>query len=81
MGSPKQSLTPPYRCALGRVQPTTTDLEAIKRRGWQEDQILVIKASDARLDFVEPKSGSYPVAGSAAGGFGGPMTGAMRSLT
>ncbi len=29
----------------------------------------------------EPKSGSYPVAGSAAGGFGGPMTGAMRSLT
>ena len=29
----------------------------------------------------DPKSGSYPVAGSAAGGFGGPMTGAMRSLT
>ena len=30
---------------------------------------------------IEPKSGSYPVAGSTAGGFGGPMTGAMRSLT
>jgi hypothetical protein len=29
---------------------------------------------------VYPKSGSYPVAGSAAGGFGGPMTGAIRSL-
>jgi hypothetical protein len=29
---------------------------------------------------LEPKSGSYPVAGSAAGGFGGPMTGAIRSL-
>jgi hypothetical protein len=28
----------------------------------------------------EPKSGSYPVAGSAGGGSGGPMTGAIRSL-
>jgi uncharacterized protein len=29
---------------------------------------------------IQPKSGSYPVAGSPGGGFGGPMTGAMRSL-
>ena len=27
-----------------------------------------------------PKTGSYPVADSATGGVGGPMTGAMRSL-
>jgi len=36
--------------------------------------------TSARVGFVHPKSGSYPVAGSAAGGFGGPMTGAIRSL-
>ena len=31
-------------------------------------------------ESVQPKSGSYPVAGSAGGGSGGPMTGAIRSL-
>jgi hypothetical protein len=30
--------------------------------------------------LTKPKSGSYPVAGSAGGGSGGPMTGAIRSL-
>ncbi len=34
---------------------------------------------DATLN--QPKSGSYPEAGSPTAGFGGPMTGAMRSLT
>lgn len=29
----------------------------------------------------KPKSGSYPVAGNPGAGLGGPMTGAMRSLT
>lgn len=29
---------------------------------------------------IHPKSGSYPVARSTGGGFGGPMTDAMRSL-
>ena len=33
----------------------------------------------ARL-WIHPKSGSYPIAASAGGGVGGPMTGAMRSL-
>lgn len=33
-----------------------------------------------RVVLIQPKSGSYPVAGSPWGGFGGPMTGAMRSL-
>lgn len=48
-----QSLTPPYRCALGLVQPQVTDLDAIKRQGWQNEQILVVKATDDRLDFME----------------------------
>ena len=30
--------------------------------------------------WIDPKSGSYPIAGSRGGGLGGPMTGAMRSL-
>jgi 16S rRNA G966 N2-methylase RsmD len=48
-----KSLTPPYRCALGRVQPQTTDLDAIKRNGWQGQRILVVSETDERLDFVE----------------------------
>lgn len=42
-----------YRCPLGSAQPISTDLEAIKRRGWQDEQILVVQATDARLDFME----------------------------
>jgi len=53
MGSRIQSLTPPYRCALGRVQPQTTDLDAIKERGWRDQHILVVNATDERLDFIE----------------------------
>ena len=48
-----QSLTPPYRCALGRVQPQTTDLDAVKERGWRDQHILVVSATDERLDFLE----------------------------
>lgn len=48
-----QSLTPPCRCALGRLQPQTTDLDAIKERGWRDQHILVVNASDERLDFIE----------------------------
>jgi hypothetical protein len=29
---------------------------------------------------IQPKSGSYPAASDVCGGFGGPMTGAIRSL-
>lgn len=43
----------PYRCPLGRAQGRSPDLEAIKRDGWQEQHILVVNESDARLDFVE----------------------------
>lgn len=44
-----------YRCPLGRLQPQTTDLEVVKRIGWQQDHILVVKEDDERLDFVEKK--------------------------
>lgn len=43
----------PYRCPLGRFQPVTTDLDAVKRTGWQEQHILVISDQDNRLDFLE----------------------------
>ncbi len=45
--------TPQYRCSLGRLQPDTTDLDAVKRNGWRDQHILVVNASDERLDFVE----------------------------
>lgn len=45
--------TPTYRCPLGRMQPDATDLEAMKQRGWRDQHILVVNASDERLDFME----------------------------
>ena len=45
--------TPAYRCPLGRFQPEITDLEAMKQRGWRDQRILVVSASDERLDFIE----------------------------
>ena len=45
--------TPRYRCALGRLQPDVQDLDAIKERGWRDQHILVVNASDERLDFIE----------------------------
>jgi len=42
-----------YRCPLGRFQPQTTDVEAIKRSGWRDQHILVIAANDERLDWME----------------------------
>jgi hypothetical protein len=45
--------TPQYRCPLGRLQPQTTELEAIKQTGWRDQHILVVSEEDARLDFVE----------------------------
>lgn len=43
----------PYRCPLGRLQPQTRDLDAMKERGWRDQRILVVDESDDRLDFVE----------------------------
>ena len=45
--------TPYSRCPLGRLQPQTFDLDAIKQSGWQEQRILVVHADDARLDLIE----------------------------
>lgn len=42
-----------YRCPLGRFQPDTTDIEAVKRHGWRDQNILVVNAADDRLDMVE----------------------------
>ena len=42
-----------YRCPLGRLQPQTTDLEAIRQNGWRDQHILVVSEQDERLDFVE----------------------------
>ena len=42
-----------YRCPLGRLQPQTSDLEAIKQTGWRDQHILVVSEEDARLVFVE----------------------------
>jgi len=44
---------PQYRCPLGRLQPNVTDLEAMKRNGWRDQHILVVKDDDTRLDMIE----------------------------
>ncbi|MEZ5455086.1 MAG: hypothetical protein R3F04_03090 [Lysobacteraceae bacterium] len=44
---------PQYRCPLGRLQPNITDLEAMKRNGWRDQHILVVKDDDTRLDMIE----------------------------
>ena len=41
----------PIPLPLGRLQPQATDLDAIKERGWRDQHILVVNASDERLDF------------------------------
>jgi len=35
------------------LQPTVTDLDAVKERGWRDQNILVINAEDKRLDYLE----------------------------
>ena len=45
--------TPQYRCPLGDLQPTTPDLDDVKREGWRNDHILVVSEHDERLDWIE----------------------------
>ncbi|WP_147652738.1 hypothetical protein [Vulcaniibacterium gelatinicum] len=45
--------TPRYRCPLGRLQPEPMDVEAVKRRGWREQRLLVVSLDDDRLDWME----------------------------
>ena len=42
-----------YRNPLARFQPTSTDVEVIKRDGWQDEHILVISDTDERLSEFE----------------------------
>jgi hypothetical protein len=44
---------PRYPSPLGRMQPVSVDLDAIKQRGWQDQHILVVSEADERLDFIE----------------------------
>jgi hypothetical protein len=43
----------PFKSNLGRIQPEQIDKEKIKREGWNNDGILVIKADDQRLSWPE----------------------------
>ena len=45
--------TPRYRCPLGRLQPEPMDVEAVKRRGWREQRLLVVGLDDERLHWTE----------------------------
>ncbi len=47
-----RSLTPAYRCPLGRTTQRD-DPDDIKREGWRDQHILVVAENDERLDFVE----------------------------
>jgi hypothetical protein len=41
------------KCNLGRMQPKQIDAEKIKREGWNNDGILVVKIDDERLSWPE----------------------------
>ena len=43
----------PYKSPLGRVQSRKMDKDKIKKSGWHEDGILVVKADDDRLSWPE----------------------------
>ncbi len=43
----------PLKSNLGRIQPKQIDAEKIKREGWNNDGILVVKVDDERLSWPE----------------------------
>ena len=43
----------PYRSNLAGMIPKKIDPEEVKRRGWQQDGILVISDNDGRLNWPE----------------------------
>jgi len=45
--------SPRYPSPLGSMQSEPVDIDAVKQRGWQEQHILVVSETDARLDYVE----------------------------
>lgn len=40
-------------CALGKVQTITMDVEQVKRDGWTQHGVLVVKVGDDRLDTLQ----------------------------
>lgn len=42
-----------YRCPLGSLASSRRDPEEIKRDGWVDENTLVVRADDMRLNFVE----------------------------
>jgi hypothetical protein len=45
--------TPPIPCALATYLPSGTNVEALKRKGWSKDGILVVNVNDLRLKSIE----------------------------
>lgn len=43
----------PFKSSLGRIQPEQIDKEKLKREGWNNDGILVVKIDDERLSWPE----------------------------
>ena len=41
------------QCALGRLQSDRQDVEQVNRDGWLEQSILVVSATDDRLNWIE----------------------------
>ena len=42
-----------YQSPLGKLQPKKIDPEQLKKKGWEENGILVVNADDNRLNWVE----------------------------
>ena len=42
-----------YRCPLANLQPVKLDPEQVKRDGWRDQKILVVKQDDDRLNWLE----------------------------
>ena len=40
-------------CTLGAFIPETMDVEALKRDGWNDHKILVVREDDSRLSWIE----------------------------
>lgn len=47
----EEVMTP--QCALGRLHVSRQDADQIKRDGWLEQGILVVSATDSRLNWIE----------------------------
>lgn len=43
----------PPRSALGAFIPETMDVENVKREGWRDHRILVVREDDDRLSWIE----------------------------